>query len=202
MLYDDTYCKSNRPTLGREDSRLERKMNKRSLGILLGILVAAAVGVAISYYSFSPVVVEGVVDHKAVSGEKGHIVYSIVLNTPEGILVKDKDYEGLFLEKDGNLLVDESLENKLKTEYSKINYLVSIRLTSEDPVNRVGKGEALAYFVSRDDFNELRIGHEAKFEVARFQSATMEKLYAATLERADRHSNQRDIDQPSHLLAI
>lgn len=164
---------------------MERKMNKRSLGIVLGILVVAAVGVAISYYSFSPVVVEGVVDHKAVSGEKGHIVYSIVLNTPEGILVKDKDYEALFLEKDGDLLVNESLENELKTEYSKINYLVSIRLSLEDPVNRVAEGEALAYFVSRDDFNEMRIGYKVKFEVARFQSATMEKLLAGGLERAD-----------------
>jgi len=43
------------------------------------------------------------------------------------------------------------------------------------------KGDTLAYFVSRDDFNKLRIRDKVKYEAARFQPATIKRLLEATV---------------------
>jgi len=156
-------------------SEAERKLNKRLLSIVAVLLVAVVIGAAY-YYVFSPVIVEGIVDHKAVTGIKVDTSYDVLLNAPWGIIIKDKDYARFFSEKDRNAFINKSLEDEMKTEYSEINYLVSIRVSSKDPVNGLEKGATLAYFVSRDDFNKLRIGDKVKYEVARFQAATIKRL--------------------------
>jgi len=150
--------------------------NRRSFIIVVVVLVAVSIGAATYYYVFSPVIAEGVVDHKAVTGEKDGTSYSILLNTPEGIIIKDENYEQFFSEKDRNAIINKTLEDKMKTEYSEINYLVSIRVTSKDPINNLEENETLAYFVSRDDFNALKAGDKVTYEVERFQTATIKRL--------------------------
>ena len=159
---------------------MKRKLNKSLLSVMAVILVAVVIGTSIYYYVFSPVIVEGIVDHKAVTGMKGDTVYTILLNTPWGIMIDDKEYEKFFSEKDRNAFINKSLEDKMKTDYSEINYFVSIRVSSKDPVNSLEKGETLAYFVSRDDFNKLTIDDKVKYEVARFQTATIRRLLVVT----------------------
>ena len=159
---------------------MKGKLNKRLLSIVAVLLVAVVIGAATYYYVFSPVVVEGIVDHKGVTGVKDGTLYTILLNADWGIRVEDEDYEKFFSDEDRNAFIDKSLEDTMKTEYSEINYLVSIRVSSEDPVNNLEEGETLAYFVSRDDFNMLRIGDEVKYEVERFQTATIKRLLEVT----------------------
>jgi len=150
--------------------------NRSVFAIAAIILVVVVVSVAVYYWFFSPVIVEGAVDHKAVTGTKDTTTYSILLNTDSGILVKDEDYQDWFSEVDRNAFVNSSLEDRMKTEYFEIYYLVSIRVSTGDPVNSLEEGETLAYFVSRDDFNRAKIGDGVRFEVERFQTATIKGL--------------------------
>ena len=158
---------------------MKGKPSKTLLIIVTVVLVAVSVGVATYYYVFSPVIVEGVVDHKSVTGTKDSTLYSILLNTPEGIIVKDKDYEKFFSENDTDAFISKSLEDKIKIEYSKISYLVSIRVSTKDTINNLEEGDTLAYFVSKDDFNNLSIGDKVTYEVERFQTATVKRLLAS-----------------------
>jgi len=151
-------------------------LNKRSFIIVVIVLVAVSIGAATYYYVFSPVIAEGVVDHKGVTGEKDGTTYSILLNTPEGIIVEDEDYAQFFSKKDTNAFINKTLEDEMKTEYSEINYLVSIRVTSGDPINNLEENETLAYFVSREDFNALKMGDKVRYEVERFQTATVKRV--------------------------
>jgi len=64
----------------------------------------------------------------------------------------------------------------MKSEYSDIKYLVSIRLDSRDPINGIDKGEALAYFVSKEDFNKMKIGDKVKYEVSRSTVDTIKRF--------------------------
>ena len=64
----------------------------------------------------------------------------------------------------------------MKTEYSEINYLVSIRVSSRDPINNLEENQTPAYFVSREDFNTLEIGYKVTYEVERFQTATIKRV--------------------------
>ena len=148
--------------------------------LLFTTLVLLLIIVCLLAYKFmSPIIVEGVVDHKAVTGVKGDISYTILLNRPADsglwILVKDKDYEDLFKgEKDA--FISKSAENEMKKEYSVIKYIVSIRLYSKDPINSINDGETLAYFVSRDEFNKMEIGDKVKFEVSKSEKCTIKRL--------------------------
>ena len=155
---------------------LTYRLDRNLFAVAAIILVVVVVSVAVYYWFFSPVIVEGAVDHKAVTGTKDTTIYSILLNTDSGIVVKDEDFEDWFSEVDENAFVNSSLEGRMRTEYSEAYYLVSIRVSTGDPVNSLEEGETLAYFVSRDDFNRVKIGDGVRFEVERFQTATIKGL--------------------------
>lgn len=143
-------------------------------------MVAVLICVANYYWFFSPTVVEGVLDHKAVTGVKDGTSYTILLNADWEISVKDEDYEKFFSENDRNAFINKSIEDEMKVEYSEINYLVSIRVSSRDPVNKIEEGETLAYFATRDNFNDLWIGDKVRYKVARFKTATIKGLVEVT----------------------
>ena len=128
----------------------------------------------------SPVIVEGIVEHKAVTGVEGGVTYTILVNRPvengSWILIKDKDYGMFFSKEEKNAFIDKNMEDEMKNEYSDIKYIVSIRLNSSDPVNNLEKGDTLAYFVSRDEFNRMKIGDRVKYEVSRFSKSTINRL--------------------------
>lgn len=150
-------------------------LDKRMLVTVVVVAVISVVA-ATYYYVFSPVIVEGFVDHKGITGEKDGTTYSILLNTPEGIIVEDEDYAQFFSENDRNAFINETLDYRMKTEYSEINYLVSIRVTSKDPINNLEENQTLAYFVSREDFNSLKIGDKVTYEVERSQTAAIKHV--------------------------
>jgi len=153
------------------------RITRIAMVLLMGILLVASI--LAGCIKPGPIV-EGVVDHKSVTGVKDDTSYTILLNRPsdEGpwILVEDKDYEEFFSEEDRHAVINKSLEDEMKTKYSSINYLVSVRLNSEDTVNNLKEGDTLAYFVNRDDFNKVKIEDEVKFEVSRSAIATIERF--------------------------
>ena len=148
----------------------------RSVGAIILVSVVGLVAALLVYwFLFAPVVVEGTVIHKAVTGVRGSVSYTILVNRPAAdgswIIVKDRDYRGLF-GRVGNVVVDDYLESMLKGKYSEVRYIVSIRVEGGDPVNGVREGETLAYQASREFFNMVGIGDRVRFPVSRFEAAT------------------------------
>lgn len=143
--------------------------------LLLGILTACT--------GPGPIV-EGVVDHKTVTGEIENISYTILTNRPRSddrlwIIVQDNDYKEFFLEEDRDAVINKSVEYEMSLKYDMIHYLVSIRLTSQDNVNKLNIGDTLAYFVNRDDFNKVKIDDEVRFEVSKSVFSAIERFLEA-----------------------
>jgi len=148
-------------------------MKKRQIQALGLIAVAILIVISALVYelAFTPVIVEGVVEWKGITGVKDNTHTTIITNRPsEGeyrILVRDNNYEGFFSDI-GNAEVNKSLEDKLKADYSNLNYYVEITVDSRDPVNNLEKGCAYGYSVSREDFNKVWIWDKVKYEVSRW----------------------------------
>jgi hypothetical protein len=125
------------------------------------ILLAAAVLIAaLGYLALRPASAEGVVDHKAITGTRDSTSHTIATITDTGINVKDPD----FAEDLKDLTsVDDALAHRLDSMYDEIKYIVSVR-TSEG---------AMAYFVTREDFNSVGVGDEIRFEILRFKTTTI-----------------------------
>ncbi len=155
-------------------------MKNKGLHFSILILVVVIACSLVYKSASSPIIVEGTVDHKVITGLKGDTSYIILVNrmidNRSWILLKDKSYEEFFSKKDNNTFISKSLEDKMKSEYSDIKYLVSIRLDSRDPINGIDKGEALAYFVSKEDFNKMKIGDKVKYEVSRSTVDTIKRF--------------------------
>jgi len=130
------------------------------------------------FTSFSAVLVNGVVDHKAVLGMNDQTSRTLLLIIPDGVVIKDPALLDLFQGQGPNLTINETLDQKMHNlGYSQIFYLGSIRVSTNDPVNGVGQGETLQYFMNRDDFNRLIINCSVSYEVDRFQGATITKVH-------------------------
>ncbi|MEA2075751.1 MAG: hypothetical protein U9O85_08495 [Euryarchaeota archaeon] len=145
----------------------------KSKKLVIGISVLAIVIVVLLVYklAFAPVVVEGVVEWKGITGVKDNTHTTILINEPvDGeyrILVKDKDYESFFSDI-GNAQVNKSLGDKLKADYLNIYYYVEITVNSSDPVNELEKGNTYGYYVSREDFNKVQIWDNVRYGVSRW----------------------------------
>ena len=148
-------------------------MKKRQIQALGLIAVAILIVISALVYelAFTPVIVEGVVEWKGITGVKDNTHTEIMRNRPsEGkyrILVRDKNYEGFFPDI-GNAEVNKSLEDKLKADYSNLNYYVEITVDSRDPVNNLERGYTYGYSVSREDFNRVQVWDKVKCEVSRW----------------------------------
>ncbi len=136
------------------------------LGVVAVILVAVVIGATGYYLFFSPVIEVGTVDHKAVTGVKAFKSHTILLYTSDGIIIKDWNYKKFFSDRD--VIINKSLEDEMQTDYSDINYLISIR--------SFVRNQTLAYFVSRDDFNKLRTGMTVQFEIEGFERDRIKRL--------------------------
>jgi hypothetical protein len=162
--------------------------NKR---LFFGILVVVAVIAVLLVYklALSPVIVEGVVEWKGITGVKDNTHTTILINRPiDGEyqnLVKDKNYEGFFPDI-GNVDVNKPVEDKLKADYLNINYCIGITVNSGDPMNELEKGNTCGYYVSREDFNKVQVWDEVKYEVSRWSEIpTIEKFVDVKIDRVD-----------------
>lgn len=123
-------------------------------------MAAAVLVLAVGYLVLRPVAVEGVVDHMAVTGVRGSMSSTVVKFTEAGVVVEDGEFEGEF---DASAVVSEELAHRLASWYDEVSYLVSVR----------SGGEAMAYFVSREDFNRVDVGCGVRFSVLRFRAASI-----------------------------
>ena len=147
------------------------------------VLTAAAVGTAailvfaVYVLAFSTITVSGVVDHKTIVGIRDDTAYTLMVILPGGFQFDEPALESLFLDKDPNVTIDESLEWEIMScGYPEIRYLASMRLSTGDSVNRIDPGGTLAYFVKRDDFSALKFGESFTFEVEKSESFTIRNL--------------------------
>jgi hypothetical protein len=105
--------------------------------------------------------VEGVVDHKVLSGVKDSTQYMIVFNAPDddGTPVNDvgdDTFQGLF-PLHGELVVTEDLENQMGAVYSDFVYQVSVDKSPDD---------TFGYLTTRETFNRMSLGATVKFQVS------------------------------------
>ena len=157
---------------------MKRTSWKRPLGILIVIVVATLTVAVVYVTSFSTILVNGVVDHKAVLGINDQASRTLLLIVPDGVVIKDPALLDLFQGQGPNLTINETLDQKMHNlGYSQIFYLGSIRVSTNDPVNGIGQGETLQYYMDRDDFNRLTINDSVSYEVDRFQGATITKVH-------------------------
>ena len=157
---------------------MKRTAWKRPLGILAVIAVATLTVAVVYLTSFSAILVNGVVDHKAVLGMNDQASRTLLLIIPDCVVIKDPALLDLFQGQGSNLTINETLDRKMHNlGYSQIFYLGSIRVSTNDPINGIGQGETLQYFMNRDDFNRLTINDSVSYEVDRFQGATISKVH-------------------------
>ena len=107
--------------------------------------------------------IEGVVDHKAVTGVKEETSYTILQNrlrsSGGSIVLRDADYQQFFSDEDRNAVISEALENALRAEYSDITYLVNVR------TELVTDGTQ-PYRVTRQLFNQMEVGSTVRFQTS------------------------------------
>jgi hypothetical protein len=129
----------------------------RSLAILLAAAVLLA---AVGYLALRPASAEGVVDHKAITGIRDSTSYTIATITDTGINVKDPEFAD---DLNDSATVDDALAHRLDSMYDEIKYIVSVR-TSEG---------TMAYFVTREDYNNVGVDDEIRFEILRFKTTSI-----------------------------
>lgn len=131
--------------------------DKETIGILV---LLSVVGATITYFAFRPITSEGVVDHKAITGRKGGVSHTILTVTDTGTIVKNEDLRSLL---SNSTVIDESTERAIRSEYSDLRHLISVR----------SQGETTGYYASREDFNRVDVGDEVRYRVSRLREATI-----------------------------
>ncbi|MCC4771362.1 hypothetical protein FXV91_14685 [Methanosarcina sp. DH2] len=116
----------------------------------------------------SPVVGVGFVLQKEVIGVSGDQKVVIFQSDIEGILAENDSLRLLLPEDSENLQISEITETELKKTYPEIEYIVHMRLCTEDSVRE--------YRVNREDFNILNIGTVARFEVYRSERTVIRRI--------------------------
>lgn len=129
----------------------------RSLAALLAVAVLIS---AAGYLALRPRIMEGTVNYKAISGTRDSTSYTIMRTTDAGTVVKDPEFEGDF---EASAAVDDALAYKLESLYDEVRYVVSVRTD----------GGAMAYFVTREDYNSVNVEAQIRFAISRFETTTI-----------------------------
>ena len=148
-------------------------IGRRHYLVLSAILLTAAVILLLSA-GCQGSIIDGVADHKAVTGVISDTSFTILINgrlDPEPwIQVKDEDYEEYFLPQDQHAIVSESLEDLMRQKYSEVNYFVNVKVASSGDIG------AQPYRVSREIFNQMRVGNEVRFRASGAEVPEITKL--------------------------
>lgn len=144
-------------------NRLDDTRQKRAILIFLAAILF------ISMKGFlSPVIGVGFVLQKEVVGIKGDERVIILQSDIEGIVTENDSFRLLIPEGSKNLQISEPIETEIKKTYPEIEYIVHMRLCTEDSVRE--------YRVNREDFNLLNTGIVAKFEVYRSERTEIKRI--------------------------
>lgn len=136
-----------------------------ALGVAVFALVLLVPALLVHQFFIAPVTVSGTVEAKGMTGMAGDTSRTILSVQDDGVTVDDATYSALF--RDAPVRVNASVAERLSRKYRDLSYVVTLRVTSDDPVNGVPRGGSLAYTASREAFNAVTIGQTARFRVAR-----------------------------------
>ena len=124
-------------------------MSRERLLAILVIIVATIAGI---YVAFRPVILDGVVDHKTISGTNSGTSHTIVVFTETSSFFDDGEARALFEDSD---TVTGSISAQLDMRYDDVFYIVSVR----------SSGDTIGYYVSREDFNSVNYGNRIRFSI-------------------------------------
>ncbi|AKB79353.1 hypothetical protein MSHOH_2870 [Methanosarcina horonobensis HB-1 = JCM 15518] len=116
----------------------------------------------------SPVIGVGFVLQKEIIGIDGDERVIIFQSDIDGVLTENDSLRLLIPEGSENLQISEYIETEFKKTYPEIEYIVHMRLCTEDSVRE--------YRVNREDFNILNIGTVARFEVYRSERTAIKRI--------------------------
>jgi hypothetical protein len=133
-------------------------MSRRGLAlafVLVLILPLTATGCSQS------TTIDGIVDHKVMSGIKDSTQYEIVFSSPDDDgtpvnFVTDDDLQDCFL-LHGELVVTEDIENQMRAVYSDFVYQVSVTKSPDD---------TFGYLTTREIFNKMSLGATVRCQVS------------------------------------
>ena len=114
----------------------------------------------LGYYYFRPVVEEGVVAAKSITGERNNVAYTIIRFHELGFNPKIDDWKSLF---PNTTKISEEAESQLKTRYTDLRYVINVRT----------KSKTMGYYASKDDFNKVDPGDAVKFKILRKRDPTI-----------------------------
>jgi len=152
--------------------KMRARISAKSLLIIILILASTA-SIGILIYYLQPIIVEGVVDHKTLVGVKDDVVKTLLMVTPHGILIKDKSIKAYV---SGDSILYERLIENLSKYYDRIYCTVSIRVSTEDPLNDLSPGETLAYIVDIKYSSLLEVGSRVKFVITRLDPIKISRI--------------------------
>lgn len=146
---------------------------KRSHILLTSVVVfILAVSAVIIYlhYLHGSIALTGIVDHKSVVGIKNNNYRTLILVTPRSTIVKDPVLRDYISSNGSNIFISPILEY-LENIYDDFYCVINVRLSVDDTVNNVKRGETLGYILPRSlcitSFDELDIGSAVTFTINR-----------------------------------
>jgi len=149
--------------------------NKNIKMLTLSLILALVICLSISIYYYYPTTIEGIVDHKTVVGVKDGVAKTILLIMPDGtVIIKDENVKQHVM--GANITSLEKIKSILHMYYAKVYCTVSVRTLTGDLLNNLAPGETLAYIVSEEHFDMLKIGANVKFEITRINPLKISKI--------------------------
>ncbi|MDD3041388.1 MAG: hypothetical protein PHV51_08085 [Methanosarcinaceae archaeon] len=126
----------------------------------------------------SPGIKEGAIEEKTVTGIRENERFILLRENYDGVEVYP-DFERFFpsiTDRDSLSLssrppdfpINESMETKIKAVYPEIEYSVRVQLCMENEIE--------VYRLNREDFNRMRVGAVAKFELDRTERDLIKKV--------------------------
>lgn len=141
----------------------------RILFRVLMIFMAGIVGIFIGGYS--PLVESGTVEYKLITGQDANNHNVMLLDMGDEIVHTDHDLECYFTPICRNLTVEGCLEEKIKEDYTGVEYRVTIR---------VNGNTTKSYNVPKDVFNALAVDKTVQYQVEKPHGTKIRRLVANT----------------------
>ena len=111
----------------------------------------------------------GVAEYKNIIGVmagKDKTVIQIRINR---VAIGDQTFVDIFPEPSDTMVITQANEEGMKQVYSEIKYKIDFKMSSTD--------EKASYYISRDNFNKVRLGEITKFEIDKTNGEWIGKIF-------------------------
>ena len=154
--------------LGNKRNKLTRfKTQYRTAFRVAMIFLVGTVGIFIGAYS--PLVESGTVEYKLITGQDANKNNVILLDMGDEIIHTDHELECFFTPTCRNLTVEGCLEDKIRNDYTDVQYQVTLRV----------KGNIIkSYSVPKEVFNTLGVDKTVQYQVEKPHGAKIKRLVA------------------------